>query len=107
MAQPPYPLDGARSGAIVDPPVLSHATGDKLPPQAIEAMLKTYERATEKLVLRSRPQVARFFTGLELVAPYEGALPGVSFTGQWGAVDPAAADSDGSRVLYCGVARCP
>jgi hypothetical protein len=32
--------------------------------------------------------------------------PGISFTGQWGAVDPAA-DSDGSRVLYCGVARCP
>jgi len=26
---------------------------------------------------------------------------------QWGAVDPIAADSDGSRVLYCGVARCP
>jgi len=30
-----------------------------------------------------------------------------SFTGQWGAVDPIAVGSDGSRVLYCGVARCP
>jgi hypothetical protein len=87
--------------------VLSHATGDRLPPRAIEAMVKTYENATEKLVLRSRPAVARFFTGLELVPPYEGAEPGVTFTGQWGAVDPASADSHGSGVLYCGVARCP
>ena len=87
--------------------VLSHATGDRLPPRAIEAMLKTYENATEKLVLRSLPEVERFFTGLELVPPYEGAEPGVTFTGQWGAVDPASADSDGSRVLYCGVAKRP
>ena len=87
--------------------VLSHATGDKLPPRAIQAMVKTYENATEKLVLRSRPEVERFFTGLELVSPYDGAPPGITFTGQWGAVDPASADSDGSRVLYCGVAGCP
>ena len=87
--------------------VLSHATGDRLPARAIEAMLKTYENATEKLVLRSRPEVERFFTGLELVPPYEGAEPGVTFTGQWGAVDPDSADSDGSRVLYCGVAKNP
>jgi S-adenosyl methyltransferase len=87
--------------------VLSHATGDKLPPRAIQAMVETYENATEKLVLRSRPEVERLFAGLDLVSPYEGAEPGISFTGQWGAVDPIAADSDGSRVLYCGVARCP
>jgi hypothetical protein len=87
--------------------VLSHATGDKLPPRAVRAMVKTYENATEKLVLRSRPEVERFFTGLDLVPPYAGAEPGISFTGQWGAIDPIAADSDGSRVLYCGAARCP
>lgn len=87
--------------------VLSHATGDRLPPRAIRAMLKTYENATERLVLRPRPEVERFFTGLELAPPYAGAEPGISFTGQWGAEDPDLADSDGSRVLYCGVARCP
>jgi S-adenosyl methyltransferase len=87
--------------------VLSHATGDRLPPRAIRAMLKTYQKATEKLVLRPLPEVERFFTGLELVSPYPGAEPGICFTGAWGAVDPATADSDGSRVLYCGVARCP
>ncbi len=49
---------------------------------------------------------ALFFAGLELVPPYPGA-DGLTFVGQWGAVDPASADSDGSRVLYCGVAKCP
>jgi S-adenosyl methyltransferase len=58
-------------------------------------------------VLRSRADVELLFTGLELASPYEGAEPGISFTGQWAAVDPDSADSDGSRVLYCGVARCP
>jgi hypothetical protein len=28
-------------------------------------------------------------------------------TGEWGAEDPASADSDGSRIMYCGVARRP
>lgn len=44
--------------------------------------------------------------GLDPVSPYDGAPPGIPFTGQWRAVDPAA-DSDGSRMLCCGVARCP
>jgi hypothetical protein len=105
----PWGLVQRYMGALApgSPLVLSHATGDRLPPRAIEAMLKTYENATEKLVLRSRPEVERFFTGLEMAPPYEGAEPGVTFTGQWGAVDPDSADSDGSRVLYCGVAKCP
>jgi hypothetical protein len=51
--------------------------------------------------------VAGFFDGLELVAPYQGAEPGLTFTGVWGAEDPEAADTDGSRWLYCGVARKP
>jgi S-adenosyl methyltransferase len=84
---------------------LSHATGDKLPAQAVAAMIKTYENATERLWLRPRAAVKRFFDGLELVPPYEGANPDITFVGQWGAEDPATADSDGSRVLYCGVAQ--
>lgn len=39
--------------------------------------------------------------------PYEGAEPGVTFTGLSGAEDVPMADSDGSRWLYCGVARKP
>jgi hypothetical protein len=85
---------------------LSHATQDGLPPLAVHAMVETYANATEQLAPRTRAEVARFFTGMEMVPPYAGAADGLTFVGQWGAVDPASADSDGSRVLYCGVARC-
>jgi S-adenosyl methyltransferase len=85
---------------------LSHATPDGLPPIAVHAMVETYAHATEQLVLRPRAEVARFFAGMEMVPPYPHATDALTFVGQWGAVDPASADSDGSRVLYCGVARC-
>lgn len=86
---------------------LSHATADRLPPRAVQAMYDTYANATEKIHLRSKADFERLFTGLELVPPFDGAGPGVTFVGKWGAEDPYAADSDGSRVLYCGVARRP
>ena len=53
------------------------------------------------------PGSTTFFDGLELVPPYEGAEPGICYTGVWGAEDPVLADSDGARWLYCGVARKP
>jgi len=86
---------------------LSHATADRLPPRAVTAMYATYENATERIQLRSRAEFERFFDGLELVAPFDGAEPGITFVGKWGAEDACAADTDGSRVLYCGVARRP
>jgi hypothetical protein len=86
---------------------LSHATMDKLPPRMVEAGLEMYARAAEMLYPRSRAEVERFFDGLELVPPYQGAEAAVAYVGLWGAEDPEAADSDGSRVLYCGVARRP
>jgi len=58
------------------------------------------------LILRPRAEVERFFAGPEMVPPYPGATDGLTFAGQRGAVDPASADSDGSRVLYCGVVTC-
>jgi hypothetical protein len=57
--------------------------------------------------MRSKAQVERFFAGLELVSPYDGAGRVVTYAGLWGAVDIEAADSEGSRGLYCGVARRP
>jgi len=86
---------------------LSHATMDNLPPSMVEAGLELYARAAEMLYPRSRAEVERFFGGLELVPPYAGAEAAVGYVGLWGAEDPEAADSDGSRVLYCGVARRP
>jgi hypothetical protein len=86
---------------------LSHLTDDLKPPTAVEGFRAVFDTATEHLYFRSRTQVERFFEGLELVPPYEGAEPQVTFTGIWGTEDPASADSDGSRWLYCGVARIP
>jgi len=84
---------------------LSHGTYDNMPPLAVQASLETYARSTEPVYLRPRAEVERFFDGLELVEPYTGAGPVVTYAGLWAAEDPVAADTDGSRAYYCGVAR--
>jgi trans-aconitate methyltransferase len=84
---------------------LSHATADKLPARAVQAMYATYENANTQIYLRTRDEVTRLFDGLELVPPYPEATPGITYVGVWGADDPEEADSEGSRVLYCGVGR--
>lgn len=56
---------------------------------------------------RPRAEIERFFTGLEIVPPYEGAPAELCYFGEWGAEDPEAADDDGSRWGYCAVARKP
>ncbi len=87
--------------------VLSHGTYDNMPPRAVQASVDTYAKSSEPVYLRPKAAVERFFDGLELVAPYTGADPAVTYVGLWGAEDPEAADSDGSRGYYCGVARRP
>jgi S-adenosyl methyltransferase len=86
---------------------LSHVTDDNVPPQAVQTGLAEYARATEHIYLRSRPQVERFFAGLDLVPPWPGEVPRLVFLGEWGAEDPEVADSDGSHWGYAGVARVP
>jgi hypothetical protein len=86
---------------------LSHLTDDYKPPAAAEGFRAVFDTATEHMYFRSKAKVERFFQGLDLVPPYQGAEPGVTFTGLWGAEDVQMADSDGSRWLYCGVARKP
>jgi trans-aconitate methyltransferase len=84
---------------------LSHATADKLPPVSVQAMYDTYKNASTEIYLRSKDEVRRLFDGLELVPPYQEAVPDITYVGVWGAEDPDDADTDGSRVLYCGVGR--
>jgi O-methyltransferase involved in polyketide biosynthesis len=84
---------------------ISHCTADRLPPAAVQAIHDTYARTPFPMYLRSRAEVERLFEGFALVAPFAGAKPGLTFAGSWGAEDERAADSDGSRILYCGVAR--
>jgi hypothetical protein len=86
---------------------LSHITADQKPPAAVRAILGIYENATERIYMRTRAEVERFFDGLDLVEPYEGAPAKVTYVGEWGAEDPRLADSDGSRWCYGAVARRP
>jgi hypothetical protein len=86
---------------------LTHFTHDKMPQRSHNDIMDTLERAKVELYLRPQAEVERFFAGLELVPPHEGGKPGVTYAGLWGAEDIDAADSDGSRSVYCGLARRP
>lgn len=87
--------------------VLSHITGDKLPPRMVQTGVQIYRRASESAFPRTKAEIERFFAGLELVPPFEGAGQVLTHVGLWGSEDPASADTDGSRAFYCGVARRP
>ena len=86
---------------------LSHLTHDRVPPQITEAGLEVYQRTASNIYARSLDEVTRFFDGLELAPAQPGGERAITFVGLWGAEDVAAADSDGSRHFYCGVARRP
>jgi hypothetical protein len=86
---------------------LSHMSADGIPAAGLATAANVYSGTREGIYPRTRAEVARFFDGLELVPPYPGAEPGLSHVGVWGAEDPEAADTEGSRGLYCGVARRP
>jgi len=84
---------------------LSHGTGDRLPPSRVQAGVDEYTKATESIYIRPKDEIERFFEHLDVMPPYPGAEPGLCYVGEWGAEVPALADSDGSRMIYCGVAR--
>ncbi|HEY7144016.1 MAG TPA: SAM-dependent methyltransferase [Streptosporangiaceae bacterium] len=84
---------------------LSHLTSDSKPGKAVEQSTELFDHIPENVKLRSKADIARFFDGLEIMPPYEDAKPELTFVGTWGAVDPKLADSDGSRWLYCAVAK--
>jgi O-methyltransferase involved in polyketide biosynthesis len=86
---------------------LSHLTFDQKPEQSVQEFCAAFSRATEQIHFRSLAQIQRFFEGLELVPPYPGAAGRLCYAGDWGAEDPVLADSDGSRWLYCGLAKVP
>lgn len=97
-------LDALAPGSYL---ALSHVTADKIPPRAVDAGRDEYARASRNVHLRNRAEVRRFFDGLEITPPYEGMAPDLTYAGVWHAEDPEAADSDGSRIFYCAVARKP
>lgn len=97
-------LDAVPSGSYL---AISHATADYQSEQKVNEAKRIYAEASDRIRLRSRAEVSDLFQGLELVSPYEGAAPAVTWVSLWGAEDPEAADSDGGRLGYAGVARKP
>jgi hypothetical protein len=84
---------------------LSHMTADQKPQQSVQTLVQVGLRAAGGGYLRSKDEVRKLFEGLTLVPPYPDAEPDVTWVGLWNCEDPALADSEGSRWLYCGVAR--
>jgi hypothetical protein len=105
----PWALVARYTGAVAPGSylALSHPTSDRLPPLVVQRGIEVYASTAYPVYPRSRAEVARFFDGLDLVPPRRGAAAALTYPGLWGAEDPEAADSDGSRACYCGVARRP
>jgi hypothetical protein len=95
-------LDAVAPGSYL---AISAPTGDHQAPRILDAIREVYARTPTPGYARSREEVEQFFAGLQIVPPYEGAKPVVTFVGEWGAEDPLAADDDGSRWFYAAVGK--
>jgi hypothetical protein len=106
-ADDPYALVARYVAALADGSylALSHRTVDQKPPLALQTLSEVGDLAAGGSHYRSKEEIRRFFDGLQLVPPYQGADPDVAWVGLWGCEDPRLADSEGSRWLYCGVGR--
>jgi trans-aconitate methyltransferase len=105
----PWDLVARYTGALAPGSylALSHLTDDYKPPVTTERFRAVFDHATAQMHFRSREAIGRFFAGLEIVPPYDGAQAALCYTGVWGAEDPVLADSEGARWLYCAVAEKP
>lgn len=80
---------------------LTHVTGDVQPERMAETVRRMNELSAETYLLRSHDQVARFFTGLEMVEP--GLVP----INRWRPEAGSGATGAGDLSFYGGVARKP
>ncbi|HEY6737880.1 MAG TPA: SAM-dependent methyltransferase [Actinopolymorphaceae bacterium] len=103
-------LDAVPSGSYL---ALSHTrvAGERPPhdgpPAArVEALLEVMNRAGDPMVFRTNEEIRRYFDGLELVPPYDGAKEDLSWANRWGAKDPGLVYQTGTWVL-AGVGRKP
>jgi hypothetical protein len=87
---------------------LSAISSDRQVSEELDQVTAVYAKSSSQGAYpRPRAEIERFFTGLEIVPPYEGAPAEVCHIGVWGAEDPDEANSDGSRLGYAAVARKP
>jgi hypothetical protein len=97
-------LDALAPGSYL---ALAAPTGDRQAERITQAVVDVYATTPTPGTARSKAEIERFFTGLEIVPPYPGAKPEVDHVGVWGAEDPEEADDDGSRWFYAAVGRKP
>ena len=79
--------------------VISHVTGDEMPAESARAAAEVYQGASAPGVARSREEIARFFTGLDLVEP------GLVEVSAWR--PPPLDHRPRPAVLYAGIGRKP
>jgi SAM-dependent methyltransferase len=77
--------------------VISHVTGDEMPAESARAAAEVYQGASAPGVSRSREEIARFFTGLDLVEP------GLVEVSAWR--PPPLDHRPRPAVLYAGIGR--
>jgi S-adenosyl methyltransferase len=74
-------LDALAPGSYL---ALSHLTDDHKPPRAVREFCRVFDHATEQMHFRSRPDVERLFTGLDLVPPHRADAKGrLCYAGDW------------------------
>jgi S-adenosyl methyltransferase len=78
--------------------VISHVTGEHRDQAMLGQIADVYDQATASLVMRTREEIGRFFSGFELVEP------GLVFPSQWRPVTEYYAGG-GTRWAYAGVGR--
>ena len=91
-------LDRLPSGSYL---MLTHGTMEVLSAAAVEAVIKLYRANNIPLTTRSRAEVERFFTGLELVEP------GIQPILDWRPDGTSVAPSHNEAPIYGAVARKP
>ncbi len=87
-------MDAAASGSFL---VVSHVASDIIPEKSTAFAREYNERSSTKVVLRNRAEVARFFTGLDLVEP------GVAQVSKWR--PRSEFEAAAANYVWCGVAR--
>jgi hypothetical protein len=88
-------VDALPSGSFL---TLSHPAADVDGPQAAEAAKRFNDRAAQRATLRTKPEVSRFFDGLDLVEP------GLVLLQDWRPDDQQDA---GQSNMWAGVGRKP
>ena len=77
--------------------VLSHVTGDHLPPNAADKADALYRQTNAPGIIRSRDAIEHFFDGLQLIPP--GLVNVASWRADWLVTGP------GRTIIYAGVGR--